>query len=67
MKPANVYAYTFATPGVSVRPTEGMKDPKYGNIFNVINPEAHGPSWVFYNWDDENDIPHNEWLLDDLF
>ena len=27
----------------------------------------HGPSWVFYNWDDENDIPHNEWLIDDLF
>ena len=29
--------------------------------------EAHGPSFVFYNWDDENDIPHNEWLVDDIF
>ena len=20
-----------------------------------------------YNWDDENDIPHNDWLIDDIF
>ena len=50
VKPANVYAYTFATPGVSVRPTEGMKDPKYGNIFNIINPEDIVPCVPFSFW-----------------
>ena len=29
--------------------------------------ESHGPESVFYNWDDEDDIPHNDWLLDDIF
>lgn len=29
--------------------------------------EAHGPESVFYNWDDEDDIPHNDLFLDDLF
>ena len=50
VRPSNVFAYTFASPGVSIRPTEGMKDPKYGNIFNVINPEDIVPCVPFDFW-----------------
>ena len=50
VKAGNVFAYTFAAPGVSIRPTEGMKDPKYGNIFNVINPEDIVPCVPLASW-----------------
>ena len=50
VKGENVFVYTFATPGVSVRPTDGMKDPKYGNIFNVVNPEDIVPCVPFNFW-----------------
>ncbi len=33
----NVYAYTFATPNVTV--SENAKSDSYSNIFNIINPE----------------------------
>ena len=50
VRPENVYVYTFATPGVTIQPTEGMKDPKFGNIFNVINPEDIVPTVPFAFW-----------------
>jgi len=51
VKRENVYAYTIASPNVTIKVTPETHDPKYGNIFNVISPEDLVPMLPFPAWD----------------
>lgn len=49
--PQNVFVYTFATPNSVIRPDKvACKAARYGNIFNVINPEDIVPLVPIAKW-----------------
>ncbi|MGN0852872.1 MAG: lipase family protein [Kiritimatiellia bacterium] len=51
VRPENVFVYTFATPNSVIRPDRvACKTARYGNIFNVINPEDIVPHVPIAKW-----------------
>ena len=46
----NVFVYTFATPNVTIRRDDSVRQAKYGNIFNVISPEDMVPNVPIAEW-----------------
>ncbi len=67
-KPENIYAYTFATPNVTT--LESASDPKYGYIWNIINPEDIVPyvpmntgNWKYHRFGNNKTLV-NDWNID---
>lgn len=46
----NVFVYTFASPNTVLRTDVDVRSPRYGNIFNVINPEDIVPRVPIARW-----------------
>ena len=48
---SNVFVYTFAPPNTVIRPGQvACASPRYGNIFNIVNPEDVVPLVPLAKW-----------------